>query len=327
MGARICILAAVVSTLCIGTACSRTNNSLTSSDAATNSAKCQPRAQAISWLGEALVAPQLPSDIRMRFEAELASAQADAIEHPHDVNAQIWLGRRLAYLGQYDKAIAVFGRALIEHPESAALYRHRGHRYITTRNLGAARRDFQQAANLMVGQPDEVEPDGLPNAKNMPRSTLQGNVWYHLGLIEFLSGNFPAAEEAFRRAIAVSQNDDSTVAALNWLYMILRRQDRKAEADAALAHVNPRMDVIENQAYLRLLLLYRGELTLDDFPAATGTENWQDPAISFAIAHLWLVDGNETTAYAQWQNLAQNGRWDAFGTIAAEAELVRRNPL
>src|SRR5215213_4686900 len=57
---------------------------------------------------------------------------------------------------------------LPKNPDDPRLYRHRGHRYITVRDLGPAILDFEKAARLIEGRPDEVESDGLPNSKNIP---------------------------------------------------------------------------------------------------------------------------------------------------------------
>ena len=52
--------------------------------------------------------------------------------------------------------------------------RHRGHRYISIRQLDNAISDFEHAASMIDGQPNEIEPDGMPNARGIPVSTLQG---------------------------------------------------------------------------------------------------------------------------------------------------------
>mgnify|MGYP006178114509 CR=1 FL=1 len=50
--------------------------------------------------------------------------------------------------------------------------------------------DLERAASLVRGRPDEVEPDGAPNRFNIPTSTLQSNIWYHLGLAYYMRGEF-----------------------------------------------------------------------------------------------------------------------------------------
>ena len=75
-------------------------------------------------------------------------------------------------------------------PNEPRLYRHRGHRYITIRKFDLAIADLRKASQLIAGKPDEIEPDGAPNKAGIPRSTLQSNIWYHLGLAQYLAGDF-----------------------------------------------------------------------------------------------------------------------------------------
>src|SRR5690606_7744747 len=132
--------------------------------------------EATSFLGRPLLR-QMEFPNRDQLEANLAAAEADYAANPGSADALIWLGRRQAYLWQYQDAIATFTRGVEQFPNDPRMYRHRGHRYITVRNLDAAIADFEKAAELFAGQPDEIEPDGQPNAMNMPRSTLQFNTW------------------------------------------------------------------------------------------------------------------------------------------------------
>src|SRR5690606_13467687 len=127
----------------------------------------------ISMLGDTLRAAPLDADTRARLEAQWQAARDTARARPDDVDAHIWLGRRTAYLGRHREAIAVYGAALERWPRDARLLRHRGHRWITVRELDSAVVDFTAAAELVRGQPDVVEPDGMPNARNIPTSTLQ----------------------------------------------------------------------------------------------------------------------------------------------------------
>ena len=96
--------------------------------------------EATSLLGQPLFAPEVPEETRKGLEESLAKATADFAKAPDSVDAAIALGRRHAALGQYREAIDVYTRALAKHPDDARLYRHRGHRYITVRELDKARR-------------------------------------------------------------------------------------------------------------------------------------------------------------------------------------------
>jgi hypothetical protein len=66
---------------------------------------------------------------------------------------------------------------------------------------------------LIANTPDQIEPDGLPNARNIPTSTLQSNIWYHLGLAHYLRHDFDRALDAYRKCLAVSKNPDGVVSA------------------------------------------------------------------------------------------------------------------
>src|SRR5687767_799810 len=194
------------------------------------------------------IQPKLSAEQRRDFEIKLTTARADFQKEPSADNS-IWLGRRTAYLGRYKESIAIFTDAIIKYPKDARLYRHRGHRFITLRCFDDAIKDFEKAAKLVKGKPDEVEPDGLPNARNIPTSSLQSNIWYHLVLAHYLKGDFGNARKAYREAEKVSKNPDMLVATTHWLYMTLRRLGREKEASAMLATIPDNLEVIENGDY------------------------------------------------------------------------------
>jgi tetratricopeptide (TPR) repeat protein len=109
------------------------------------------RVEAISLLGEDLYIVDQPSALNDKREAELAAAQAKYDRDPHNEDAIIWLGRRLAYLGRFNDAIAVYTNGLAIYPDSARILRHRGHRYITIRLFNLAQDDLERAAILVQG--------------------------------------------------------------------------------------------------------------------------------------------------------------------------------
>src|SRR5688572_16267844 len=216
--------------------------------------------EATSLLGKPLVPAEPSADAKARMEKQLADAEAALAAAPGSADALIWVGRRQAYLGRYQDAIATFTRGIAAFPSDARFYRHRGHRHLTTRQLPKAVADFSKAVELTRGKPDETEPDGQPNAQNIPTSTLQTNIWYHLGLAHYLTGNFAEAAKAYEEDLKINPNDDNLVAVTHWAYMTARRLGRDAEARRLLAPINKDLQVIENGSYHKLLLMYKGEL-------------------------------------------------------------------
>jgi tetratricopeptide (TPR) repeat protein len=285
----------------------------------------QSPVEAISLQGDSLRRPALDSTVRARMESELANAQLDAESRPNHPDAVIWVGRRTAYLGRFREAIAVYAEGIRRFPSDARLYRHRGHRYITIRRFDDAIADFQHAAELMAGRPDEVEPDGQPNARDIPIGSLHSNVWYHLALAHYLKGDWNNAVRAAHSGIRVSANPDRLVSQTHWLYMALRRAGRDAEAAEALAPIRDDLDVIENTSYYRLLRMYKGTLPLSalDSALSAGARTASDASLAYGVANWHLYNGDTTRAVRAFERLLAGGQWTSFGYIAAEADLAR----
>lgn len=278
----------------------------------------------ISLLGERLTPPEPAPEVRARLEAQLAAARA-AYEREPDLEATIWYGRRLAYLARYADALAVFSGGIARFPEAHQLYRHRGHRLITTRQLAGAVADLERAAELAVGQPVLPEPDGVPNRLNLPRSNTHFNLWYHLGLAHYLGRSFERARAAYEACLGYCDNDDSLTATVDWLWMTCRRLGDTAAADALLARITPTMDLVEDDSYHRRLLMYKGLLTPEELLVAP--EGADDAALALAtqgygVGNWYLVQGDGERARAVFQRVLRAGSWAAFGCIAAEAELA-----
>jgi tetratricopeptide (TPR) repeat protein len=284
-----------------------------------------PAYQAVSLLGDTLRTLPLSAETRARYERQLAEARS-AYEHaPTDVDSIIWYARRLGYLGQLRESIEVYGRGIALYPDNPWLYRHRGHRYISVRDFASAVTDLEKAAALVEGKPDVVEPDGQPNASNTPIGTLHSNIGYHLALAYYLQGKYDLAAKAAQREVTAATNDDRRVSMGHWLYMSLRRQGQDSAAAAVVAPMGRGMKILENQAYHRLVLLYRGELPPDSVltTSATGELSVSDASAAYGLATWYSYTGRQDDAVALWRRIVEAGQWGAFGTIAAEAELAR----
>lgn len=286
--------------------------------------QAQRSPEGVSLLGRPLVSPEPTGAAKTRLEADLARAEADLARDPHSAEAGVWVGRRLGYLGRYRDAIAAFSRVIAEHPDDPHAYRHRGHRYISVRELDKAIADLQRAADLTRGKPDEIEVDGAPNKYNKPRSTLQSNILYHLGLAYYLKGEFARALPVYRDAMVVSRvNDDMLVATADWLYMTLRRLGRDAEAREVLAPIREQMDILENDAYHARLLMYKGLRTPESVLNLNTADDVQIATQGYGVGNWYLVNGDKTRARDIFERVVAGKAWSAFGFIAAEAELAR----
>ncbi|MGH7460236.1 MAG: tetratricopeptide repeat protein, partial [Longimicrobiales bacterium] len=228
-----CALAALTLLVACGPASSDDDSS------ATKAAAPEP-VQAVSLLGDSLRTLPLPAETRTRYEQQLAQAKTAFDHTPSDADSIIWYARRLAYLGRHREALDVYTKGIAQYPDNPWLYRHRGHRYISVREFDRAVADLTRAGDLVRGRPDEVEPDGEPNALGIPTSTLQFNIWYHLGLTDYLRGNYAKAYADYVECMKVSKNDDSIAAVSDWMWMTLMRMNRNDEAAKVLERITPK---------------------------------------------------------------------------------------
>ena len=275
-------------------------------------------AKAVSLKGEPLYAAALSDNILAKLEDAKNAYDAD----PENTDNIIWYGRWTAYAGDYREAIRIYTQGISKFPDDARFYRHRGHRYISIREFDRAIQDFEKAATLIEGKEDRIEPDGMPNAKNIPISTLHSNIWYHLGLAYYLKHDLEDALRVYRIGVETSNNDDKLVSTMHWLYMTLRLQGMEDEAEKALEPIQKDMNIIENHAYHQLCLFYKGEFTLQDLTWNDSSGSTND-AMAYGVGNWYFYNGQRNEAKQLFEQILKNKTWASFGYIAAEADWVR----
>ena len=255
------------------------------------------------------------------YESKLAEAKANFQDDPSADNL-IWLGWREAYLGNYETAIDIYTKGITEYPKDARFYRHRGHRYISSRCYDLAIKDFKKAVGLTRYEDNEIEPDGLPNALGITTSTLQGNIYYHLGLRYYIQQKYHKARYAYEKCLKLAENNDSYVAAANWLYVIYRHLGQDRRATKLLNTIDDDMDLIENHSYQTILKLYQNKI--DPASLENDIMNGQSLAnttLAFGLGNYYSVNGDEDKAQYLFSMVTKGNQWSAFGYIAAESRL------
>lgn len=295
------------------------NSSRQNSDSSELFVALPDSAQAISLLGDTLY----PSSPYATGSSKYDTAKMNYQASPDNIDNIIWYGRWTGYKGDFREAIRIYTEGISKFPEDARLYRHRGHRYISIREFDRAIADFEKAAGLIEGKKDEIEPDGQPNAFNIPIGSLHSNIWYHLGLAYYLKNDLAKALPVYERAVRESNNDDKLTSTTHWLYMTLRLLGKKEEADKILEPIKPGMNIIENKAYHQLCLLYKGLLPVDSLTGETGSASSND-AVAYGVANWYYYNGNQEKAKELYEQILKGKIWASFGYIAAEADYVRR---
>ena len=269
--------------------------------------------EAVTLLGDTLSSPEIKEGIS--FD-QFKSAQLNYFENQDNPEALIWFGRRVAYLGYFKEAIKIFTLGIEKYPSDARFYRHRGHRYISTRQYDKAINDFEKAVILIDQKDDQIEPDGLPNSRNIPLSTLHGNIWYHLGLAYYLKNDMNSALKAFNNRSVTHKFDDNIVSAGHWLYMIYRRLNRIEESISVINQVNQQMDIIENMSYHQSCLFYKGVLEESELVI--------DEVALYSLANWYVYEKNDTLkAKTYYEKLLSTGNPYSFAYIAGESDWSR----
>jgi tetratricopeptide (TPR) repeat protein len=194
------------------------------------------------------------------------------------------------------------------------------------REFSKAVADLQKAAALMPGVPLEIEPDGQPNRLNIPLSSTQFNVWYHLGLAHYLKGDFENAAMAYNQCMQVSNNDDLVCATADWMYMTLRRLGQDEEAKKILDRIHEEMNIIENDSYYLRLQMYKGLLPPNDLLKVSAENEDVDLALAtqgYGVGNWYLCQGDTVRAVEIFKQVSSGKHFSSFGFIAAEAELAR----
>lgn len=282
------------------------------------------RRQVISLMGHPLPVKEFPDSTQKKLDTNIEKALKAYETFPDSIDLAIWYGRRVAYSGRYFEAIDVYSDAIEKFPDDHRLYRHRGHRYITTRQLDLALKDFTKATKLAETVPNAIEPDGLPNKLNIPLGNDRFNIYYHHGLTLYLQGRYKKAAKIYAKCMDVSDNNDLKVATTYWLFMTLHRLDQRTEAHKLLQEISEDMEIIENDVYHRLLLLFKNDTVVPGSIHTAASEPTINPTMMYGFGNYIMQISSANAAEEFWKEALTSPSWDAFGYIAAEAEISRK---
>ena len=285
-------------------------------------AEPEKNGEAISFLGETFFCPEVDSTTFFHQDSLLQEAYAIYQTDTNDLNSIIWYGRRLASMYRFREAIAIFSAGIGHHPDAPELYRHRGQMYIITRHPDPAIADFQKAANLSSDRMIETEPDAMPNKLDLPLTNLRFNIYYHLGLAWYLKGDYLKAVEAFSACVPFAINPDLKVAETYWLYLSFQNMGEDVSAVSLLSPIDPNVEIIENDAYLRSLLMFRSSMDADDLTDSI-LDAASDPIELFGIANWYTWKNKLSDASTIRRKILSSTDWTNPGYIAAEADSSR----
>jgi tetratricopeptide (TPR) repeat protein len=230
----------------------------------------------------------------------IKSARTALDADPKNITRIIDLGVAQSGARQFREAIATFTRGLEIEPTNALLLRWRGHRYLSVREFDRAFADLTSGGAI----------DG----------TVYG-IWYHLGVVHYLRGDFAEAAASFAKAQPLAPDAGELAGSTDWLWMSLSRAGRSAEAKAMLDR-RPDSKPVTN-AYSRRLQLYRGEIGPEAVVTAADTDDVQVATLAYGLGNWYLLRGDKAQARRWFERSIESVGWPAFGFIVSEVELPR----
>lgn len=285
-----------------------------------DSTRLKPNVQTVTLLGDTLYTSKSASEIALQ---NYRAAEIRYNNMPSNADSIIWFGRRTAYLGKFQEAIKIYSIGIEKHPKDPRMYRHRGHRYISTRQYDKAIDDFKKAVDLIKDIEDKVEPDGLPNKRNIPLSTLHGNIWYHLGLAYYLKNDMEKALESYNNRSVTEKYPDNLVSGGYWIYMINRRLGNLEAANEAIKDITYDMDIIENLSYHKMCLFFKGKVSEEELLHAT-LGNSSSDVLAYGLGNWYLYEKQDTLkAKATYEKLLEKGSKYSFAYLVAESDYKR----
>ena len=219
-------------------------------------------------------------------------------------NAEFHLGRAkaLARLSRHSEAVDECTAALRLKPDSAAALRDRGHYLINLHRVAESIPDLARAEKL-----DKKDRD----------------IYYHLGLAYYIHGDWKRAADAWQGCMANAAKDDDVISCTAWLYPSLVRAGRKEEARKALDRITPGMEPKENTAYFDRLMLFKGAKKEEEVARTIDRDAISKPTVGYSIGVWHLLEGRADRAREYFEKAVSAEAKQAFGAIAAEAELKR----
>jgi tetratricopeptide (TPR) repeat protein len=275
-----------------------------------------PAPEAISFSGKPLFTkPATPAALAKSDSAiQVIKSKSELTEDDY-----VEIGKQLVGTSRYKLAVDSYTEGLGKFPNSYKLLRNRGHRYITLRQLDNSIADLTRAEELIRDQPDAMEfgLDGKPTA------TLKHQIWYHIGVYNYLIGDYSKAAAAFEQSVAAADDLKNKVGASDWLYNCYQRQGDKIKADAAIKFITPDADTDRQSPYFRRIMLYKGVIQPDSLvmvAMAPDSMSVGDVTKIYGLANWYSYNGDKETANTLYKTILQSNAWPGFAYAGAEKD-------
>ena len=208
----------------------------------------------------------------------------------------------------YQEAIEEFSKLIAQEPFNYLVYRHRGHRYLSTSKFHQAAADLSLACQI---------------------NPYYWKSWYYLGMINYYLGDYTQAIYYYQQSLHFICKDQVYICAItNWLYICkchLGLKDDPATQELLKPYVKTGMEGV--QVYPNLLLLHKGEVSTDEILALRESGDLSDVSyisIGFGLALYYYFNGEKDQSRKLCFEILEEGKsWSALAYIACKMDLGR----
>ncbi len=235
-------------------------------------------------------------------------------------------GRLHNNVNRFREAIEVYSRGLEKYPNSFRLLRHRGHRYLSTRQPDKAIIDLRKGDELIGDDTSILEY----NASGYATGSVKYWIWYHIGLYHQWKGEYQEAMNAFQNCLGMAIDSKNQVGSRSWLFEIYHKLGQTKQANAIVAQITPSYQVDPEYSYFKKILLYKGyvgpeELLEIQVPPSewTGTHI----ARAYGVAFWYSINEREEEALKIYHQILEAPHWNtwAYAMTDYEVNVARKN--
>ncbi len=297
----------IVVVLVLALACSRKAEPVT---------ETVPSPQATSFAGKPLFSTPATATALAKSDSAINLIKAKGNLNEDDY---VEIGKQLVATARYKEAVDNYTEGLTKNPNSYKLLRNRGHRYITLRQLDKCIADLTKAEELIRNEPDVMEYglDGKPTA------TVRHQIWYHIGVYNYLIGDYQKAGAAFEQAVATGGDLKNVVGASDWLYNCYQRQGDKVKAEAVIKPISPDADTDRENAYFKRIMLYKGVIKPEELVRVTmapDSMGVNEVTKMYGLANWYRYNGDLATSSMLCKTILQSNAWPGFAYAGAEKD-------
>jgi len=284
-----------------------------------DSSKKEAVVEATSFSGNNLYQLEVDSAIMAKYSSLIRTYELK--ENLSEQN-YIDLGNSYASIYQFNNAIKIYTDGLALYPNSFKLLRFRAHRLLSIRKVDEALADLEKALGFM----DETYANEVEyGVDGKMQGTYEHWIYYHLGLGNYLKGNYEKAISAYENCLRTSASGLDKAGSVYWLSTCYFKAQDTEKGEQILADFVFDPDTDLNYSYSLRILLHQGKKKPQDLmDTDKPIEEWTkgEVSLAFDIGNWYIRKGQEAKGLSIHQKLLGSPYWNVWVYVVTEKDLL-----